>query len=239
LYGVLNGIDVEQFNPATDPYIAENYDADTYQDARAENKRRLQASTGLQQRPDVPLIGMVSRLVGQKGIGLAAAAMNRLLAERDVQFVVLGTGDPELQWLMEELGRNYPDKARALIMYDAAVAQRIYAGVDMFLMPSHYEPCGIGQMLAMRYGALPIVRETGGLADTVENFDNAAADHGTGFMFDWEESEALLNTMRWALDTYRTKPKAWKRMQERAMNRDFSWERSARIYQELYESILA
>ena len=124
-------------------------------------------------------------------------------------------------------------RATVFLEYNAAVAQHIYGGADIFLMPSHFEPCGIGQMLAMHYGALPLVRETGGLADTVENYDNGLADQGTGFVFQWEDSDAVLGTLRWAVDTYRRKPQAWRRMQKRAMEIDFGWDRSARQYAEL------
>ncbi len=238
LYGVLNGIDTEKFDPLTDPNIAHNYDVDTFVEGRRANKRQLQQDTGLAVRDDVPVIGIVSRIVRQKGLDLAIPALERLLPEQDVQLVALGTGEPDLSDALARLGDAFPDKARVYITYDPEIAQRIYAGVDMFLMPSHYEPCGIGQMIAMRYGALPVVRETGGLADTVDNYDNADAEQGTGFVFLWEQPEAVLNTLRWALETYRYRPQAWQRMQERAMQVDFSWQRSADAYIRLYRSIL-
>ncbi len=238
LYGVLNGIDTEKFDPKTDPHIVHNYDMQTFADERRANKRQLQADAGLAVRDDVPVIGIVSRIVWQKGLDLAIPALERLLPEQDVQLVALGTGDPDLSAALAQLQADNPDKARVYITYDPVIAQRIYAGVDMFLMPSHYEPCGIGQMIAMRYGALPVVRETGGLADTVDNYDDASAERGTGFVFLWEQPDAVLNTLRWALNTYRYRPQAWQRMQLRAMQRDFSWQRSARAYQRLYQSIL-
>lgn len=237
LYGVLNGIDVEKFNPATDPHIAVNYDADNFLAARAENKQRLQAYAGLPQNPDTPIIGIVSRLVWQKGIDMAIPAIRQLLGETDIQFVVLGTGEPGISKALRQLEQDFPSQARVYVMYDAAVAQRIYAGIDIFLMPSRYEPCGIGQMIALRYGALPVVRETGGLVDTVDNFDNDAAEVGDGFVFLWEEAEAILNTLRWAVDTYKNNRPAWERMQKRGLEKDFSWARSARIYVDLYERI--
>jgi starch synthase len=152
--------------------------------------------------------------------------------------LALGTGEEGLSAQLVQIAEDFPDKARAYITYDPAIAQRIYAGADTFLMPSRYEPCGIGQMLAMRYGALPIVRETGGLADTVENYDDQDGGVGTGFMFLWEEPSALINTIRWALDTYNDKPDAWQAMQVRAMQQDFSWKRSASVYRDLYQEIL-
>lgn len=238
LYGILNGMDTAKFDPAADPQIPRHFNAFNFVEERKENKRRIQAYSGLAVREDVPLIGLVSRVVWQKGIDLAIPALDQLLAENEVQFIALGTGEPSYCDQLWQLSQRYPHKARTFILYDAAIAQRIYAGADMFLMPSHYEPCGIGQMIAMRYGALPIVRETGGLADTVANFDNADGEEGTGFVFDWEESDALLNTIRWAVTTYHQKPDAWRKMQQRAMQVDFSWERSAKIYHDLYDEIL-
>lgn len=239
VYGVLNGIDTEKFNPKTDPHIEKNYDVADFVESRLENKRRLQAEAGLAVRDDVPVIGIVSRIVWQKGLDLAIPALRRLLEQEDVQVIALGTGEADLVHELWQLGRDFFDKARTYIMYDPAVAQRIYAGADMFLMPSHYEPCGIGQMIAMRYGALPVVRETGGLADTVQNYDNADGDYGTGFSFDWEEQTAVLNTLLWAIDTYHDNPEAWRRMQKRAMETDFSWQRSAETYRKLYQRILS
>lgn len=237
LCGILNGLDTEGFNPANDPRITANFTADTL-DQRIENKRALQRETGLEVRDDVPIIGIVSRLVEMKGMDLAAPALRHLLASEDLQVIVLGTGKDSIEYDLWLLGHHFNWKARANITYDAALAQRIYAGSDIFLMPSRYEPCGLGQMLAMRYGSLPLVRETGGLADTVENYDDASADYGTGFRFLWESPEAVIGTIRWALHTYRHRPAAWQRMQKRAMRRDFSWHTSANTYIERYERAL-
>ena len=165
-------------------------------------------------------------------------ALRRLLLDTDVQMVVLGSGDPDIQHQVWRLGQDFHWRASFFIGYNATVAQRIYAGSDMFLMPSRYEPCGVGQMLAMRYGSLPVVRETGGLADTVQNYDNGPADRGTGFTFEWEEPQAVLGTLRWALETYWERPEAWRRMQHRAMTTDLSWDKSARQYADLYRQII-
>lgn len=238
LHGILNGIDYDTWNPATDPHIVTHYDADNFAETRILNKRQLQADSGLPVRDDVPLIGLVSRLVWQKGIDLAIVAMRRILAENDVQFIALGTGEPDLNRALAHLGYDFKGKAAAFVDFNAAVAQRIYAGSDIFLMPSRYEPCGVGQMLAMRYGSLPLVRETGGLADTVSNYDNGNAAHGTGFVFDWATPDAIIGTMRWALNVYRENPTAWQTMQSRAMHTDFSWTKSAREYIHLYGQIL-
>lgn len=237
--GILNGLDVERWNPATDPWLVKTFDTTTFLAGRAVNKADLQQEAGLQIRPDVPLIGLVSRLVAQKGIDLAVPALRRLLTDTDCQFVVLGTGETELERQLWRLCEDFRWKARAYLQYDALLSQRIYASADLFLMPSRYEPCGTGQMLAMRYGCLPIVRETGGLADTVTNYDNADAEHGTGFVFSWEDSEAVLGTLRWAVDTYRHRPQAFQRMQQRAMQQDFSWDSSAQKYITMYERSLS
>ncbi len=239
LLGILNGIDVERWDPATDPWIVNHFTPDNYLEARARNKAQLQQDAGLPVRPEVPLIGMVTRLTDQKGIDLAIPALRRLFADTDVQFVVLGTGDKALEQALWNLCNDFRWKARAYLHYDAIFSQRIYSASDLFLMPSRYEPCGTGQMLAMRYGALPIVRETGGLADTVQNYDNANGDMGTGFVFLWEEPSAVLNTLRWAIDTYRFRPDAFRRMQRRAMEQDFSWATSAKQYIDMYERTLA
>ncbi|HEX2907173.1 MAG TPA: glycogen synthase, partial [Phototrophicaceae bacterium] len=238
LTGILNGIDMQAMNPETDPFIVSHYNADNFNEKRPANKRQLQTDFGLDVRDDVPVLGIVTRLVEQKGIDLLIPALRRLLVNTDVQFIGLGSGEPEYDRQFSQLGQDFNWRARTYIGYNAALAQRIYAGCDLFLMPSHYEPCGIGQMLAMRYGALPLVRETGGLADTVVNYDSGPAEQGTGFVFQWEQSDALLHTIRWALDTYHQRRDAWQRMQRRAMQTDFSWENSARRYIEVYHKAL-
>ena len=238
VYGILNGIDMDHLNPATDPKITTNYSVSDFEDRRIGNKRQLQADLGLATKDDVPIIGLVSRLDPQKGIDLAVPALRRLLESTNMQFIGLGTGNPDLNHELWRIGADFPERARTFITYDGELAQRIYAGSDVFLMPSHYEPCGIGQMIAMRYGSLPLVRETGGLADTVANYDNGPADVGTGFVFNWTEPEALLNTINWALGTYHNHRDAWVRMQERGMSTDFSWDKSARQYVDLYHKII-
>lgn len=234
LYGILNGIDYDLWNPETDPLIVSNFNASNFVEKRPPNKRQLQIDSNLPVRPDVPLIGFVSRLVWQKGIDLAMPALRRLLAGYDVQFVGLGSGEPEYNEQLWRLGADFQWKAKTIVGFNTAMAQRIYAGCDIFLMPSHYEPCGIGQMNAMRYGALPVVRETGGLADSVTNYDNGDGSVGTGFVFQWEEVNAVHNTLLWAISTYRLRQDAWRRMQQRAMQTDFSWKRSAQEYKTLY-----
>lgn len=233
--GILNGLDVDQWDPASDPALVANFNADDFESKRPLNKRHLQSYAHLPVRSEAPLVGIVSRLAAQKGFDLALPALRNLLAERDMQLVVLGAGEANLEYAFWQLDQDFGDKARAFLQFDGALAQQIYAGCDIFLMPSHYEPCGIGQMLAMRYGALPLARETGGLADTVINYDNGDADVGAGFLFHWQESQAVEGTLNWALDVFSDRPDAWRRMQERGMRADFSWTKSADEYIELYE----
>ena len=235
LVGILNGIDTTLWNPATDPHLVQQYDADSFPQLRPVNKRALQEQLGLPVRQDAPMIGVVSRLVAQKGFDFAFPGVQRILRETEAQFVLLGTGEPWIEDAARRLADDFPQQVRVHLDYNSMLAQRIYSAVDMFLMPSHFEPCGIGQMLAMRYGALPVVRETGGLADTVQNYDNHNADSGTGFVFQWETSDAVAGTLRWAIRTYFERPDAWQRMQRRAMTVDFSWDRSAHQYIDLYE----
>ncbi len=239
LVGILNGLDMEHNNPETDPALARNFSWRTFRTDRIENKRALQYEFALEQRDDAPLIAIVSRLVEQKGMDFAAEGLRWVLAETSAQLIVLGTGKPEIEEQMRRLEWDFGWKAKVYIGYNAALAQRMYGGADMLLVPSRYEPCGLTQMLAMRYGALPVVRETGGLADTVVNYDNGPADQGTGFVFLWEEPEAVRHTLRWAIDTYRNRRAAWERMQERGMRIDWGWERPVRQYIALYEQALA
>ncbi len=238
MFGVLNGIDMAHHNPATDPAVPANYDVDTL-DRRVENKRALQARTGLPVRDSAPVFGMVSRLVEQKGLDLVIPAMRRLLAEADVQFVALGTGQPQYMEGLRLLAQDFPNKMRAYLEYSAISSRLIYSGCDAFLMPSRYEPCGLGQMVAMRYGALPVVRATGGLADTVVNYDAGEAQRGTGFVFEHYTLDALLGTLHWVIDTYHAQPAAWRRMQVRAMQTDFSWDTPAREYVRQYQKVIA
>ncbi|MBZ0301187.1 MAG: glycogen synthase [Anaerolineae bacterium] len=237
LHGILNGIDYESVNPDTDPAIAVNYNADNFAERRPHNKRELQTNVHLPVRDDVMVIGLVSRLEWQKGIDLILPALHRMLGDSDVQFVGLGSGSPHYNYEMARMAERFPWRAHMHIGYHGELAQRIYAGCDLFLMPSYFEPCGIGQMIAMRYGALPLVRETGGLADTVANYDAGPADVGTGFVFNWTETDALYNTLRWAMDTFQQRRDAWQRMQARSMQTDFSWAKSARQYIDLYEQL--
>lgn len=239
LSGILNGLDMERFDPATDKALVQNFNADDFIEVRPENKLALQQQLGLPVREDVPMVGVVSRLTDQKGFDLALPALRRLLEDTDVQLVALGSGESYLEHDLWRLQQDFGWKARAILSYDPALSQRIYASSDLFLMPSRYEPCGTSQMLAMRYGSLPLVRETGGLADTVQNYDNGNADSGTGFVFMWETPDAVHGTLNWAINTFRERRDVFRRMQKRAMTIDFGWEKSAKTYIELYERCLA
>jgi starch synthase len=237
--GILNGLDMNRVNPATDETIPHPYDVTDFRALRPKNKAALQLETNIQPEPNAPLIGVISRLVAQKGMDLASAGLRRLMAESDAQLVLIGAGDPDIETDMRRLEWDFGWKARIVIGFRPDLAAKIYAGADLLLVPSRYEPCGLTQLMAMRYGSLPVVRETGGLADTVINYDNMDGDVGTGFTFLFEEPNAVRGTLAWACDTYRHRRAAFERMQERAMRMDWSWDRPVQKYIELYESALA
>jgi starch synthase len=232
LFGVLNGIDQESWNPATDAALAASFDAGTLEQ-RTENTRALRAAVGLAER-DVPLLGMVSRLDSQKGIDLALPALARWIGSGR-QAVVLGTGDARLQRDLDSLARAHPDQMAARIGFDPALARRIYGGADLVLMPSRYEPCGLTQMIAMRYGAVPVVRRTGGLTDTVTDL---AEEGGTGFVFEAPDWESVAGALDRAAKAYADRD-LWRILERRCMEKDFSWSRSAREYAALYERAAA
>lgn len=230
LYGILNGIDVDVLDPRSDPHLPANFDLSTLE-RREANKAALQREVGLPVAHSVALIGMVGRLSGQKGLNILEPAMPALLG-RAAQMVILGTGEPYFHQMLERAQRAHPDQVAVMLTFNTPLAQRIYGGVDIFLMPSRYEPCGLGQMIAMRYGAVPVVRATGGLADTVRDWDVTAAQ-GNGFTFDRYEPLDLAMAVIRALETYRY-PQSWHQLQQRGMASDFSWERSAARYRDLY-----
>lgn len=231
LYGIVNGLNYHEFNPRTDPRLVANYDKD-FLGAKAENRAELQREMGLPVT-DTPVIGLVSRLVSQKGLDILGEAMEGLLTE-DIQFIVLGTGDPHYEELFRGLAQRYHQKCAVEIGFNGVLAQRIYAGSDFFLMPSRFEPCGLGQLIAMRYGTIPIVRATGGLADTVHDFDRYP-EAGNGFVFTEYTAGALLDASRRGLKLYRERPEAWRNLVRRVMEADYSWSKSAASYVELYQ----
>ncbi len=233
LSGILNGLDLDVWDPARDRQIAAGYDA-AHLPRRAANKRALQKALNLALQPRVPLVGIVSRLDTQKGFDLAEPALRALLERPDpLQVVVLGTGLKSIETGFKNLARDFPEQARVELRFDPARARQIYAGADLLLIPSRYEPCGLAQMIAQRYGAVPVVRRTGGLADTV--IDSARPGRGTGFMFTDYNARALQKAVQRALRLY-GRPAAWQAMQRRGMRLalGFDWTNSAKAYVALY-----
>lgn len=235
LSGIVNGIDYEEFDPASDPHIPKHYTVETLGD-RIANKRALQEEAGVPQDGAALLFGIVTRLFAQKGIDLVPAALEPLLAERNAQLAVLGTGDEDVHRQLLELQERHPGKVKIWLEFNPALGQRVYAGCDAFLMPSRYEPCGLGQLISLRYGAIPVVRRTGGLVDTVQD---ASSDlrTGAGFTFGPAEADALGEACSRALDSFQDKP-AWRAMQERGMRQDWSWGSAASKYVALYEQAI-
>ena len=235
LYGIVNGIDYQENDPETDKRIYQNFNAENIK-GKYENKRMLQQSLGLPEREDIPIISIVSRLVDQKGLDLIACVFDELL-QLDIQLVVLGTGDKKYEEMFSAAASKYPDKVSANLKYDGVLAQRIYAGSDMFLMPSLYEPCGLSQLFSLRYGTVPIVRETGGLNDTIISY-NEFTEEGTGFTFANYNAHEMLDTISRALGFYGQKD-IWETIIRNGMKQDFSWNKSAQEYMELYRKVLA
>jgi starch synthase len=226
--GILNGLDVESFDPAVDPALSANFDMLSL-DKRTGNKILLQERLGLPRDPEVPLLATVSRMDVQKGIDMVFSAL-KMIKKTKWQAVILGTGDPKLEAAAMKLQEELPDRVKVETRYDAGLARQIYAGSDMFLMPSRYEPCGLSQMISMRYGCVPIVRAAGGLNDTVK--------HGvTGFVFEKAHHMALAAAIKSAIKIFAEREK-WQSLQRAGMAQDFSWENSARKYLELYQSLL-
>ncbi len=232
LLGILNGIDERVWDPRNDPAIAAPFDVDDFS-GKAACKRALQKEMSLAERPEVPLIGIVSRLSEQKGTDVVLAALSRIL-DLDTQVVILGSGDLAAEAYLAMRSHLGGDRFRAWIGFNDGLAHRIEAGADFFLMPSRFEPCGLNQMYSQRYGTLPIVRATGGLDDTVDNYDPATGT-GTGFKL-WDLSvDTLVASVLWAVETYRQRPDHFRAMQRRAMRKRFGWELAARRYAQVYE----
>jgi starch synthase len=235
LAGILNGVDYTVWNPETDEHIEANYGPKDLS-GKARCKADLQKIADLPVRADVPLIGMVSRLSSQKGIDLLEAAVPYLM-ERDVQLVLLGTGEERYARTFRTIREQHGDKVGIFLSYDYQVAHKIFAGSDMLLVPSRYEPCGINQLYALKYGSVPVVRATGGLRDTVEQYDATTAT-GTGFVFERADASACLESLMAAVDLYVGKPDAWRALMLSGMSQEFSWDRSAREYLKMYEQAL-
>ncbi len=235
--GILNGIDTENWNPETDNLIPKNF-SDSDMSGKKICKKALQKEFSLPISTSTPLLGIVSRLAYQKGIDVFASAAEEMLKYDDVQFVILGTGEPWLQSKLQHLATTYPAKFAVRIGFSDKTAHMIEAGSDLFVMPSRYEPCGLNQMYSMRYGTAPIVRATGGLDDTVKNFSAENPGDSTGFKF-WElYPQALLGTMRWAASVFRDQKKSFAKMRGNMMKQDFSWDSTASKYEELYEDAI-
>jgi starch synthase len=238
LVGILNGIDYDQWDPARDPHIPEPYDASNTAGKRAA-KRAVLERFGLRTDEAAlvrPLVGLISRLVDQKGFDLIAEIADEF-SRLEASFVLLGGGDRRYEDLWLGLAARNPDRIGTQIGFDEPLAHLIEAGADLFLMPSRFEPCGLNQMYSLRYGTVPVVRTVGGLADTVHNF-NPRTGEGTGFSFDDYSAQALLNTIRWALGIYQDRA-TWQRIQQEGMKQDFSWDASARQYVKVYERAIA
>lgn len=228
--GILNGIDYEEFNPATDKRIKANYSADDVK-GKAKCKKELQSSMGLPTDAKAPVFGLVSRLADQKGLDLIKVAMPKMM-ELGMQFVVLGTGDPIYEKFFAEMETQYPTQVKANIGFDAKLAQQIYAGSDMFLMPSRFEPCGLGQLISLRYGTLPVVRATGGLADTIVDY-KAGDPASNGFVFTQYTTEAMMDAVTRSVEAFGRKSE-WNKLVHAALSSDFSWGASAGCYVDFY-----
>ncbi len=233
LAGIINGIDYQEFDPGGDEEIYRHFDRERF-NGKVTNKIKLQKDVGLPADKNIPLVGMVSRLVPQKGLDLLRGA-GKKIKNLGMQLVVLGSGQPEYENLLRDLSDEYPENISAEIKYDFTLARRIYAGSDFFLMPSRFEPCGLGQMISMRYGTIPIVRETGGLKDTVISW-RKNKKQSTGFTFSDYSSEAMVSALERAAELSKNIEKLEK-MQKRIMEEDFSWLNSARSYEELYREV--
>lgn len=228
LSGILNGIDTISFDPTTDTVIGVNYDSSTIE-KRSINKKLLQDRLGLALDPNIPLLAIISRMDVQKGVDLAFTALKNM-KRINFQAVILGTGDPKLEESARSLQEQFPDKIKAELRFDAKLARQIYAGADMILMPSRYEPCGLAQMIAMRYGCVPVVRAVGGLKDTVKQDE-------TGFVFEKAHHMSLVSAIKTAMKTMANSEK-WQSIQRNGMLKDFSWEASARAYLDLYQTLV-
>lgn len=234
LKGIVNGIDTALYNPLTDVRLPQPYDLEHIAQ-KGTNKAALQKRMGLPVRPDVPVLAMVTRLADMKGLDLIAGVLHQIMSE-DLQLIVLGSGEQRYEHMFQEFQRWYPDKLAIYIGFNAELSHQIYGGADLFLMPSRFEPCGLGQLIALTYGTVPIVRETGGLKDTVMPW-NEFTGEGNGFSFANYNAHDMLHVIHYALSCYRN-PAVWQQIVTNAMSADNSWEHSAKQYLELYEKLV-
>ncbi len=241
LSGIINGIDDQCWNPATDQFLGHHYDADSFVQGKAACKAALQNELGLATDPHKPLVGLIGRLAGQKGLDLVLPLIEQWAPQGQVQWALLGTGESHLEQRLRELAGQFPQTVATTIGFSEPLAHRIEAGADIFAMPSSYEPCGLNQLYSLRYGTVPVVRKTGGLADTVvdANDESLAAGTATGFQFQDRSTGALATALRRACDMFNNDRATWERLIRTGMAQDFSWKNSARQYVELYERIAA
>lgn len=241
LHGILNGVDYTDWNPALDPHVTQQYSIDSWQDGKAACKAALQREMGLTVDPNIPMLGFVGRLAEQKGVDLIAQVMQNWVRSQDVQWVILGTGQPELEQRLLTIAKQAPSRVAANIAFSNQMAHQIEAGADMFLMPSRYEPCGLNQLYSLKYGTCPVVHSTGGLHDTVVNCTEESLEEGrpTGFAFHDYSSSALEGTLHWAVNLYRNRRDDWNRIVENGMLDDWSWQRSASSYVAIYKDTIS
>ncbi len=237
LTGITNGIDVNTFNPETDPALPAHFNADTFAEGKAVCKAKLQQEVGLPEAPDVPLMVMVTRLAGHKGLDLLCYVARRLLWEEDCQLLILGTGESQYERFFQDLACEFPDRVAAKITFNLGLAARIYAGGDIYLMPSKSEPCGLSQMNAMRYGTVPVVHATGGLQDTVPPADENG-EGGLGFTFQSYNGDDFLASLKRCLNLYNRNRDGFRALQHRDMIQDFSWDKPAGRYMELFHQMI-
>ena len=238
LTGITNGIDTGTFNPETDPALPAHYNADTFTAGKAACKAALQDEVGLPISPDTPLMVMVTRLAGHKGLDLLCYIARLLLWEEDCQLLILGTGEPHFEEFFKNLAQEFPDRVAAKITFNLDLAARIYAGGDLYLMPSKSEPCGLSQMNAMRYGTVPVVHATGGLKDTVPGADENG-EGGLGFTFQSYNADDFLASLKRGLHLYRNNREGFQALQKRGMEQDFSWNVPAGRYMALFYQMLS
>ena len=236
LTGITNGIDVNTFNPETDPALPAHYNQETFVEGKAACKAALQQEVGLPVKPDTPLMVMVTRLAGHKGLDLLCHIARKLLWERDCQLLILGTGEPGFEQFFRELAQEFPDQVAAKITFHLGLAARIYAGGDIYLMPSKSEPCGLSQMNAMRYGTVPVVHATGGLKDTVPPADEKGQG-GLGFTFQSYNADDFYGALQRCLDLYNHDREGFRALQKTCMQQDFSWDKPAEKYMELFRKM--
>lgn len=234
LSGIVNGIDTKSYNPSSDPHIAVKYRSNL--NKKAQNKMELQKELELPVDAKIPMMVMVTRLVDSKGLDLVIRILDELLYYQDMQFVLLGTGDPSYEHWFREAANRYPSKMSAQIWFSEPLSRRLYASSDMFLMPSKFEPCGISQLIALRYGSVPIVRETGGLNDTVHSY-NEFTQEGNGFTFTNYNAHDMMSTIKRAISLY-GQPEHWKQVTKNALSGDYSWQVSAQQYMDIYHKIV-